>query len=102
MLPCSFFLCVIALLDLEKPSGFPSCNAILLVEDSDGLLSIGEVEFKLDDILRDSFRRNSEAFLELGDVEHVMYGCQVGRELYSVGDWSTLFHDWIGSDITGS
>ena len=73
-------------MDLEEPGGLPPCGLLLLVEDFDRLLFVSEVGLELYDILQNCLCRNSETLPKLRDMEHIVDGCQVRRELHSISD----------------
>ena len=74
-LPRGFFLGVTLPLYLVHLDGFSSSSPLFLIKDLERMLDVGDDWFHRDLMLIDHLSWNSATFLELGYVEHIMYGC---------------------------
>ena len=63
---------------------------------------IRKIGFHKDLLLSNNFRRNSDALLELGYVEHVVDCYKLRGKSHSISHGSTLFDDFIRPDVARS
>ena len=89
-------------LDLIHFKHFSSSTSFFLIENLDRILDIREIWFYQYFCLFNDLGGNSDTFLELRDMENIMYCYKSRRKSHSIGHWSTNFSDFIRANISGT
>ena len=89
-------------LNLVHSNRFSSSDPFLLIKNLDRIFDIREIWFYQYFCLFNNLSRNSDTFLELRDMENIMYCCKSRRKSHSIGYGSTNLSDFIRANISGS
>src|SRR6185312_480720 len=81
---------------------FSSSDPFLLIKNLDRILDIREIWFYQYFCLFNNLGGNSDTFLELRDMENIMYCCKSRRKPHSIGHGSTSLSDFIRANISGA
>ena len=93
---------MMAPLDFIHFNHFSSSTPFFLIENLDRILNIREIWFYQYFCLFNDLGGNSDTFLELRDMENIMYCCKSRRKSHSVGHGSTKLRDFIRTNLSGS
>jgi hypothetical protein len=86
-LQCSLLLRMMAPLNLEESNRSMSRDSVLLIENLHWMLRIRQVGIGGHDVVDNDINERFQAFLQLGDVEHIIHTAKVGGS----SKWYTTF-----------
>ena len=89
-------------LNLAHSNYFSSSDPFLLIKNLDRILDIREIRFYQYFSLVNHLGGNSDIFLELRDMEDIMYSCKLRGKSHSIGHGSTNLSDFIRANISRS
>ena len=97
-----FFFSVMIPLNLTYFNHLSTSTSFFFIKDFDRIFIIGEIRFHDDFLLVNNFFRNSDTFLELRYMKHIVDESELREKSQSVSHWSTYFDDLIRSNVARS